>query len=88
LTSNSRKIYILGKVAGSGEYLLTKEMTFLQAISVAGGLQRWADRSDIRLIRKIEGVEKTFRIDYDAIVSGEDLRQNILLMPDDTIFVP
>jgi hypothetical protein len=36
----------------------------------------------------VGGVEKTYRIDYDAIVSGEDLPQNILLLPDDTIFVP
>ena len=88
LASNSRKIYILGKIARPGEYPLTKEMTFLQAISIAGGLERWADQSDIKLIRKVEGVERTFCIDYDAIVSGRDLTQNILLMPDDTIFVP
>lgn len=88
VASNSRKVYILGKINGPGEYPLTKEMTFLQAISVAGGLAKWAKQSDIRLIRKIEGVEKTFRIDYDSIVTGEDIKQNIRLLPDDTIFVP
>jgi polysaccharide export outer membrane protein len=86
--SRSRKIYVLGKVNTTGEQVLEKNMTFLQAISRAGGLGEWADTSDIRLIRKINGVEKTFRIDYDAIISGEDLSQNILLQPDDTIFVP
>jgi polysaccharide export outer membrane protein len=86
--SRSRKIYILGKVNTAGELVLEKNMTFLQAISRAGGLGEWADTSDIRLIRKINGVERTFRIDYDAIISGEDLSQNILLQPDDTIFVP
>jgi polysaccharide export outer membrane protein len=86
--SRSRRIYILGKIRSPGEYPLQKNMTFLQAVSRAGGLGEWADPSDIRLIRKINGVEKTFSIDYDEIVSGEDLSQNVLLQPDDTIFVP
>ena len=63
-------------------------MTIVQAISLAGGLGQWADTSDIRLIRRIKGTEKTFRVDYDAIVSGENLSQNVQLQPDDTIFVP
>jgi polysaccharide export outer membrane protein len=86
--SNSKKIYILGKVTNPGEYPLQKYMTVVQAISLAGGLAQWADSSDVKLIRKIRGTERTFRVDYDAIVSGEDSSQNVLLQPDDTIFVP
>jgi len=88
LESHSKKIYILGNVATPGEYELQKNMTIVQAISLAGGLNDWADTSDIRLIRKINGVDKAFSIDYDAIVSGEDFSQNIQLRPDDTIYVP
>ena len=88
LASNSRKIYMLGKIGSPGEYALTKETTFLQAVSIAGGFQKWANKSNIRLIRKIEGEERTFRIDYDALISGKDLKQNILLLPDDIIYVP
>ena len=88
LESRSKRIYLLGKVVKPGEYLIQKNMTVVQAISLAGGLAEWADSSDVKLIRKIKGTEKTFRVDYDAIVSGEDLSQNVLLQPDDTIFVP
>ena len=88
LESRSKKIYILGKIRNPGEYPLQKNMTFVQAISRAGGVGEWADTSDIKLIRKIKGTEKTFLIDYDAIVTGKDLSQNVLLQPDDTIFVP
>ena len=86
--SRSKRIYILGKVNKPGEYLLQKKMTIVQAISVAGGLGEWADEENIKLIRKINGVERTFLVDYGAIVSGQDLTQNIFLQPDDTIFVP
>jgi len=88
LESRSKRIYLLGRVARPGEYPMQKNMTVVQAISLAGGLAEWADSSDVKLIRKIKGTEKTFRVDYDAIVSGEDLSQNVLLQPDDTIFVP
>ncbi len=88
LESRSKRIYVLGKIRKPGEYALQKNMTVVQAISLAGGLAEWADSSDIKLIRKIKGTEKTFRVDYDAIVSGEDLAQNVQLQPDDTIFVP
>jgi polysaccharide export outer membrane protein len=63
-------------------------MTVVQAISLAGGLDQWADTGNLKLLRKINGVERTFHVDYDAIVSGEDVSQNVQLQPDDTIFVP
>jgi polysaccharide export outer membrane protein len=86
--SNSRRVYMMGKVNAPGEYLLGKDMTVLQAISVAGGLTKWADTDNVRLIRKVNGKEQTFRIDYAAIISGRDLSHNVLLQPEDTIFVP
>ena len=88
LESHSKKIYLLGKVTRPGEYPLQKNVTVVQAISLAGGLTEWADASNIRLIRKIKGEQKTFRVDYDAIVSGKDVSQNVQLAPEDTIFVP
>ncbi|MCF8060987.1 MAG: polysaccharide export protein [Deltaproteobacteria bacterium] len=86
--SNSQRVYLLGKVNAPGEYPLKKSMTFLQAISIAGGLGKWADKDNVRLIRMIEGEKKTFRIDYNAIITGKDLSQNILHNPEATIFVP
>jgi polysaccharide export outer membrane protein len=86
--SRSKKIYVSGKVVRPNEFPLQKNMTVAQAISLAGGLTEWADSSNMKLIRKIKGVQKTFRVNYDAIVSGEDPSQNVLLEPDDTIFVP
>ena len=86
--SVNNKIYIDGQINAPGEYPLQKHMTILQAIARAGGLADFAKASDIRLIRKINGAEKPYRVDYNAIVSGNDLSQNVQLKPDDTIYVP
>lgn len=86
--SRSKRIYLLGEVVKPGEYPLQKNMNVIQAIALASGPTPFANTSKIRLIRKIKGVEKQFRVDYDAIVSGKDVEQNIRLKPDDTLYVP
>ncbi len=86
--AHNMKIYLLGNVAHPGEIELTKPITVLEAISIAGGLNEWAKQSDLRLMRKINGQLKTYRIDYKAIIDGRDPSQNIVLKPGDTIYVP
>jgi polysaccharide export outer membrane protein len=86
--SHSKNFYIIGKVARPGTYPLMKDMTVLQAISVAGGLGEWADADSIRIIRKSGGKEKILQFDYKKVISGTNLEQNIVLQPNDTIVVP
>jgi len=88
LESHSRNFYIIGKVTRPGTYPLMNHMTVLHAISVAGGLGEWADKDSIRIIRRSSGKEVILHFDYDKVTSGENLEQNILLEPNDTIIVP
>jgi len=85
---DSQKIYILGEVAKTGEYPLTKNLTVLQAFALAGGFTEWASKKEIILLRKEGDKEKIYRINYKDITKGEDLDQNLRLQPDDTIIVP
>lgn len=84
----SRRIYLLGKIRRPGEYLLSKDMTVLQALSLAGGLDEWADSNSILVIRRMEKEEQRFSFDYEKVVAGENIEQNIYLQPNDTIIVP
>ena len=86
--SHSKNFYIIGKITRPGTYPLMKDMTVLQAISVAGGLGEWADADSIRIIRKSSGKEKILHFDYKQVTSGKNLEQNIVLQPNDTIVVP
>jgi polysaccharide export outer membrane protein len=88
LESRSKNFYIIGKVTQPGTYPLNPDMTVLQAISVAGGLAEWADKESIRIIRRSGGKDEILPFDYDKVISGERLEQNILLKPNDTIIVP
>ena len=86
--SHSKNFYIIGKINRPGTYPLMKDMTVLQAISVAGGLGEWADADSIRIIRKSDGKEKILHFDYKQVTFGKNLEQNIVLQPNDTIVVP
>jgi len=88
LESRSKNFYIIGKINRPGNYPLKPDMTVLQAISVAGGLGEWADRDNIRIIRKSGDKEKVIPFDYDEVILGKNLEQNIMLKPNDTIIVP
>jgi polysaccharide export outer membrane protein len=88
LESRSKNFYIIGKINRPGTYPLNPNMTVLQAISVAGGLAEWADKDSIRIIRKSGGKDEILPFDYDKVISGERLEQNILLKPNDTIIIP
>jgi polysaccharide export outer membrane protein len=88
LESHSKNFYIIGKVNGPGTYPLLPGMTVLQALSVAGGLQQMAHKDRIRIIRRSGGKEEVFRFDYSRVIAGRNLKQNILLEPNDTIIVP
>lgn len=83
----SQKYYILGEVANTGEYPLTKDLTVLQAFTLAGGFTEWASKSDIILVRREDGKQKIIKINYKKIIKGEDMDNNVLLKANDTIIV-
>lgn len=86
--NRSKKIYVLGKVNQPGVYGLDKDTTVLQAIALAGGFAEWAKKDDIVILRKGPQGGVRIKVDYDRVVSGKDIKQNILLKSDDVIIVP
>ena len=84
----SKKFYILGEIAHTGEYQLFKDLTVLQAFALAGGFTEWASKKEIILLRIENKQEKILRVNYKNIVKGKDFSQNIKIKANDTIIVP
>jgi len=86
--NRSKSYYMVGMIARPGVFLLERDTSVLQAIATAGGLTEWAKKDDIVILRN--GPEGDFWIefDYEKLVSGKDIAQNILLKPGDVIVVP
>ena len=86
---NSLHVYVLGRVNAPGRFVLTSNVTVLQALAIAGGPNAFANRSEIRILRQEGG--KTVRspvFDYDEVTAGKHLEMNVLLLRGDVVYVP
>jgi len=88
MEANSFKVYVSGEVMKPGVYKLRDETTILQIIPMAGGFTDWAKQKKILVIRKENGKEKRFTVDYKKAMKGDDPNSNVVLKPGDTIIVP
>jgi len=85
---NSRKVFITGEIGQPGAYPLTGPRTVMQLISLAGGLSQYAKAESISILRQEQGRTRAFRFNYKDVSTGQNVQQNIELLPGDTIVVP
>jgi polysaccharide export outer membrane protein len=85
---NSRKVFITGQVLKPGQFVLVAPTTVMQLIAMAGGLQEYADKSNIVVLRTESEQQVAHRFNYEDIMKRKNLRQNIVLKPGDTVIVP
>lgn len=85
---NSRRVYITGNVNKPGSYNLMAPTTVVQLLSMAGGLQDYADKKNIVVMRTENGKPASYRFNYKEVIERKNLRQNIELKPGDTVIVP
>jgi polysaccharide export outer membrane protein len=86
--SNSLVIYIIGKVNNPGRQILLSNTSVLQALSMAGGLNLFADKDDIKIFRQNNDRTVVHSFRYSKVVSGTYLDDNIMLKRGDVIVVP
>ena len=84
----SRKVYVIGQgVAHPGVVTINADMNVLQVLATAGGLVEYADKENILILRNEGGREQRFKFNFDEVVKGKNVKQNILLRPGDTVVV-
>jgi polysaccharide export outer membrane protein len=89
LEIKSRSFNVIGKVAKPGSFDITKPLTVLDAIALAGGFQDFAKLSRICVLRhRTDGSLETLPFNYKRVIKGNDLQQNLQLQPGDTVVVP
>ena len=81
---NSRKISVLGEVKTPGLLRLSTDITLLEALSRAGGINEDADLVGSRVLRGHQLVAT----DFVKLLKQGDAGQNIPIQPGDVILVP
>ena len=84
---HSRMVYVIGEVARPGTFSLASEMNVLQVIAQAGGFLEHADKGDVVIVRNENGKERRYKFNYNDVVRGKNIQQNLRLLPGDTILV-
>jgi polysaccharide biosynthesis/export protein len=85
---NSKRIYVIGAVRKEGTLAYNYGMTVMQALSEAGGLTDYARRRKIYILRSENGREYRLDFNYEEVVRGERVEQNVVLLPGDTVVIP
>ena len=84
----SRMIFMSGEINRPGAIPLLRNMTALQAVSMAGGPNQFANAKKIIIVRTENGKQTRFPFNYKNAIKGKASDDNILLKPGDTIVVP
>jgi polysaccharide export outer membrane protein len=83
----SRNVYIMGNVVKPSTLPLNADMTVLQLIAAAGGLQEYADSKNIMVMRNEGGRQQSYKFNYKEVINQKNIAQNILLKPGDIVVV-
>ena len=81
---NEKKVFVLGQVANPLVLPLTPDLNLVEAISRAGGVTEDADLVGALVVRNGQALP----VNFDKLMRGGDLSQNVRLQADDTILVP
>jgi polysaccharide export outer membrane protein len=82
------RIYILGSVNKPGDFEISRDVDVMQALAMAGGLTPFANRKGIKVLRERNGTEVSIPFNYNDIIRGRNLSQNINLRAGDVVVVP
>ena len=86
---SSLSFNIVGEVLRPGYFTLTRRMTVLDAIAMAGGFKDFAKTKKVYVLRtSANGTQERLLFNYKDVIKGKNPQQNIELLPRDTIVVP
>jgi polysaccharide export outer membrane protein len=86
----NKTIFVMGEVQKPGSYPIPTEsrMTVLEAISTAGGFTPIAAQDHTRVLRNVNGASVTYNIDIKDITQKGHKEKDMVLEPNDMIYVP
>lgn len=88
---HSFKVTVIGEVRTPGRYELKSEATVLDLLAMAGGLNEYAERDRIVILRRESGATKRIPFAYDRLTQKAGSTtgdENFCVRPGDIVLVP
>ena len=83
-----QQVRVIGEAARPLKVPFRKHMTMLDLVIEVGGLTKYADGNAAVLVRRFEGVQKSYGVRLDDLVKDGDISANLSLMPGDILIIP
>lgn len=83
---HSRVVYVIGQVERPGPYPMISDLNVEQLIARAGGVTRHAKKKHVYVLH--QGESRKVSVNYGKVLNGKNQRQNVSLIPGDTVVVP
>ena len=80
-------IYIFGEVKRPNKYEIEKEITAFEAIAMAGGFAKFANKKKVKVISRIKNGFKILTINLHQAIKHDSLEENIIVHNNDIIIV-
>jgi len=87
-TYQSQKVTMIGEVNSPGLLNIEKPKPISSLISLAGGFTENANKENVYIVRKTPNGSQQITVNMKKVLEGVDVKQNILIQKNDTIYVP
>ncbi len=85
---SKHQVFVIGEVGKAGIVEYIGKLSFLEAVSRAGGFTKSSYRRDIRVIRQNRDSPQIIPVNFDRFMHDGDLTQNIILHDKDVVIIP
>ena len=84
----SEQVRVIGEATNPSAVSYSEHMTLLDLMIAVGGLTEFADGNGAKLVRVVNGKQRTFEINIDDLIRDGDISKNVDMLPGDIVIIP
>jgi polysaccharide export outer membrane protein len=84
----SEQVRVIGEATNPSAVSYTEHMTLLDLMIAVGGLTEFANGNDAKLVRVVNGNQRTYEINIDDLIRSGDISENVDMLPGDIVIIP
>ena len=84
----SEQVRVIGDATNPSAVNYTEHMTLLDLMIAVGGLTEFAHGNGAKLVRVVNGQQKTYTLDIDDLIRSGDISKNVDILPGDIVIIP
>ncbi|MEQ3638362.1 MAG: XrtA/PEP-CTERM system exopolysaccharide export protein [Alteromonas sp.] len=84
----SEQVRVIGEATNPSAVSYTEHMTLLDLMIAVGGLTEFANGNNAKLVRVVNGNQRTYEINIDDLIRDGDISENVDMLPGDIVIIP